>query len=115
MIRRPPRSTLFPYTTLFRSKSTVGEDINAVDSPDFDRIYVLGYDKDRQEHYTAYRSPDLRGFLPLRVEGRGDTKTFTVRAQSEGQFRDVKYKTYINERGLLKVEPLSEIPKSKPK
>src|SRR5688572_31251694 len=24
MIRRPPRSTLFPYTTLFRSVSTVG-------------------------------------------------------------------------------------------
>src|SRR5436189_1673719 len=24
MIRRPPRSTLFPYTTLFRSVNTVG-------------------------------------------------------------------------------------------
>src|SRR2546422_2946547 len=24
MIRRPPRSTLFPYTTLFRSKSQIG-------------------------------------------------------------------------------------------
>src|SRR3712207_7231812 len=24
MIRRPPRSTLFPYTTLFRSRSTRG-------------------------------------------------------------------------------------------
>src|SRR5258707_15718895 len=24
MIRRPPRSTLFPYTTLFRSKDEVG-------------------------------------------------------------------------------------------
>src|SRR2546430_8664218 len=24
MIRRPPRSTLFPYTTLFRSRSTGG-------------------------------------------------------------------------------------------
>src|SRR3712207_8053522 len=23
MIRRPPRSTLFPYTTLFRSKNTI--------------------------------------------------------------------------------------------
>src|SRR2546422_4131611 len=23
MIRRPPRSTLFPYTTLFRSRSTI--------------------------------------------------------------------------------------------
>src|SRR3712207_8474027 len=26
MIRRPPRSTLFPYTTLFRSAVRVGED-----------------------------------------------------------------------------------------
>src|SRR3712207_1213007 len=25
MIRRPPRSTLFPYTTLFRSESPVGD------------------------------------------------------------------------------------------
>src|SRR2546425_9449887 len=25
MIRRPPRSTLFPYTTLFRSRGRVGE------------------------------------------------------------------------------------------
>src|SRR2546425_4474725 len=25
MIRRPPRSTLFPYTTLFRSSGTQGE------------------------------------------------------------------------------------------
>src|SRR5438132_5336203 len=25
MIRRPPRSTLFPYTTLFRSRSYLGE------------------------------------------------------------------------------------------
>src|SRR5258708_28159980 len=27
MIRRPPRSTLFPYTTLFRSKEIRGEEI----------------------------------------------------------------------------------------
>src|SRR3712207_8747828 len=26
MIRRPPRSTLFPYTTLFRSTDSAGED-----------------------------------------------------------------------------------------
>src|SRR2546430_12678396 len=25
MIRRPPRSTLFPYTTLFRSQRVIGE------------------------------------------------------------------------------------------
>src|SRR5260370_3390757 len=27
MIRRPPRSTLFPYTTLFRSPSTSGKNL----------------------------------------------------------------------------------------
>src|SRR3712207_7959091 len=26
MIRRPPRSTLFPYTTLFRSRAAIGVD-----------------------------------------------------------------------------------------
>src|SRR3712207_8875265 len=26
MIRRPPRSTLFPYTTLFRSRASAGEE-----------------------------------------------------------------------------------------
>src|SRR3712207_7765784 len=30
MIRRPPRSTLFPYTTLFRSPGTTGIDDQAV-------------------------------------------------------------------------------------
>src|SRR5256885_8761422 len=31
MIRRPPRSTLFPYTTLFRSQNPVGCLLVAVD------------------------------------------------------------------------------------
>src|SRR3712207_7934189 len=29
MIRRPPRSTLFPYTTLFRSRVVLHEDVAA--------------------------------------------------------------------------------------
>src|SRR5258705_4125412 len=31
MIRRPPRSTLFPYTTLFRSKINLDEDVDDLD------------------------------------------------------------------------------------
>src|SRR3712207_8722974 len=31
MIRRPPRSTLFPYTTLFRSSADGNYDCNAAD------------------------------------------------------------------------------------
>src|SRR3712207_8253218 len=33
MIRRPPRSTLFPYTTLFRSFPIATGDLAAPDSP----------------------------------------------------------------------------------
>src|SRR2546422_11737891 len=29
MIRRPPRSTLFPYTTLFRTRAVVGKRLDA--------------------------------------------------------------------------------------
>jgi hypothetical protein len=87
-----------------------------LDEPDFDRIYVLGYDKYNQEHYTAYRSPDLKGYLPLRVEGRGDNKTFTVRIQnSEGQINDAQYSLYRDDRGNLKVSPPNETPKGKKK
>jgi hypothetical protein len=72
--------------------------------PDFDRIYVLGYDKRDQEHYTAYRSPDLMGFLPCRVEGKPENKTFTIRVQDEnGQVSDVQYGIYKDARGYLKV------------
>src|SRR5260221_8533917 len=34
MIRRPPRSTLFPYTTLFRSTIDVGRHAVALDGAD---------------------------------------------------------------------------------
>src|SRR5258708_25579889 len=39
MIRRPPRSTLFPYTTLFRS-SFIGDDLiyGAADAPSNDTL-----------------------------------------------------------------------------
>lgn len=77
---------------------------HTIGEPDFDRIYVLGYDKRDQEHYTAYRSPDLRGYLPCRVEGKPDNKTFTIRVQDEsGQVSDVQYSIYKDGRGYLKV------------
>lgn len=74
------------------------------DEPDFDRVYVLGYDKYRQEHYTAYRGPDIKGYLPLRVEGQGDNKTFSIRIQGDdGQLKEAKYSLYKDDRGILKV------------
>lgn len=75
-----------------------------LDEPDFDRIYVLGYEKHDQDHYTAYRSPDLEGYLPLRIEGRGANKTFTIRVKEEsGQVKDRTYSLYRDDHGVMRV------------
>jgi len=77
---------------------------HSIDEPDFDRIYVLGYDKRNQEHYTAYRGPDIKGYLPVRIAGRGDNKTFTVRSQEEnGEMKEVQYGVNKDGRGFIRV------------
>jgi hypothetical protein len=77
---------------------------HTIDEPDFDRVYVVGYDKRNQEHYTAYRGPDVKGYLPMKIEGRGESKTFKVRIrESSGQINEVSYGVYKDDRGVLKV------------
>src|SRR2546422_7456068 len=49
MIRRPPRSTLFPYTTLFRSRLTKARDpLRSLDLPG-----VSALDAERSEEHTS--------------------------------------------------------------
>ena len=104
-----------PGSWVILERSSVS-DTQKGNRPDFDRIYVLGYNKETQEHYTAYRSTDLKGFLPLRVEGRGDNKTFTVKVQdTDGQMRDAQYKLSKDEKALLKVDVPSEPAKNRKK
>src|SRR2546426_2707131 len=42
MIRRPPRSTLFPYTTLFRSRPAGAGDPETWAAPDDERVTPVG-------------------------------------------------------------------------
>ena len=88
---------------------------HGIDEPDFDRIYVLGYDKRNQEHYTAYRSPDVKGYLPAKVEGQGESKSFTVRVQEEegGAAKEVRYNLYKDARGVLKINAPNIAPQNK--
>src|SRR2546422_7515822 len=64
MIRRPPRSTLFPYTTLFRSRAEVvmGEGVRRIDThgmtPERQRVapcrdLVHGQALERSEEHTS--------------------------------------------------------------
>src|SRR5258705_3389491 len=69
MIRRPPRSTLFPYTTLFRS--IVAGEVTGLPVPAFSEIVVEGWlTPDRREpegpfgewtgYYSGSSEPVLR-------------------------------------------------------
>src|SRR5438309_6460002 len=65
MIRRPPRSTLFPYTTLFRSKSpSLGKCSHGRLLPDLSRS---------ENHAAAHGLPHF--FVFLRDQGRSDRKS----------------------------------------
>src|SRR3712207_6955910 len=58
MIRRPPRSTLFPYTTLFRSNQGTKPCHLVTSSPPHPLAYArpLFFDKPAQRRYTAPHS-----------------------------------------------------------
>src|SRR2546427_3652840 len=55
MIRRPPRSTLFPYTTLFRSDGAIAIDHGSRSTQHFDAVYGPGVEgkTHRSEEHTS--------------------------------------------------------------
>src|SRR5258708_16763731 len=63
MIRRPPRSTLFPYTTLFRSRPAARDDT----------VHLIGCTRD------SYRDRSLDGSvvrtISVRVSSASDRKS----------------------------------------
>src|SRR5258708_23979581 len=65
MIRRPPRSTLFPYTTLFRSERCMGVQLNFVNqSNDANNSQIVIFQKnvasDFEEQAVAWRVIDRK-------------------------------------------------------
>src|ERR1035441_8644444 len=52
MIRRPPRSTLFPYTTLFRSKASALQDVRQMVEDALARM--LAQNPLRMDYYRRY-------------------------------------------------------------
>src|SRR2546425_8668742 len=56
MIRRPPRSTLFPYTTLFRSPSRVPSPRNSSGSPVNDATASPSCSARSEEHTSELQS-----------------------------------------------------------
>src|SRR5258708_20094091 len=58
MIRRPPRSTLFPYTTLFRSLSWVSTCVSAFSPMALVSVTRTSLRPRSEEHTSELQSPD---------------------------------------------------------
>src|SRR2546430_8266229 len=77
MIRRPPRSTLFPYTTLFRSDDHRGDRPGARHEDAREREGVRGVDADREAELGQAGAQLRRG-----VAERSEEHTSELQSQS---------------------------------
>src|SRR3712207_4105442 len=76
MIRRPPRSTLFPYTTLFRSDPSAASSRLGIDIID---VRIKRADLPPQNQEAVYR----------RMETARQQEAATIRARGEQQKREI--------------------------
>src|SRR2546427_4851508 len=74
MIRRPPRSTLFPYTTLFRSHRA------------FESVPLPRSAAPAERQHPVHTLPPARRFVahqrPVRNDGRSEEHTSELQSQS---------------------------------
>src|SRR2546422_5868655 len=95
MIRRPPRSTLFPYTTLFRSTYTMANVIARLGRPalvlapnktlaaqlysEFREFFPENAVEYRSEEHTSELQSRLHLVCRLLLEKKKNTSTYTYR------------------------------------
>src|SRR2546430_2830207 len=94
MIRRPPRSTLFPYTTLFRSQGKVkgsfdrGDErveVALIDGGAGEAVLDVHVDvifAEREERLRAVRLPGHKGAARVLAGRRSEEHTSELQSQS---------------------------------
>ena len=103
--------SLAPGSWLILSRNNFSKPIDGVE-PDFDGILVLAFDKYDQSYYTVWRTApntEVWGQLPLRVDGKGDNKTFTVMIRNPSGQMDEKKFVVFKDKNHLKVTPPEDI------
>src|SRR2546425_8542212 len=90
MIRRPPRSTLFPYTTLFRSEQREAR-----------RLRLLRMELDAQHRIPAHDGGERRAVLGVGEIGGGLDPVRTVAVRSEEHTSELQSLAYLVCRLLL--------------
>src|SRR3712207_7903844 len=99
MIRRPPRSTLFPYTTLFRSH------LHRLDRPDLLPGAKLLALTDRERHHAGHRRGHVAVVARIRLLAHWRSEEYTSELQS---------RQYLVCRLLLEKKTLYQSPHLRP-
>src|SRR5436309_6935078 len=77
MIRLPPRSTLFPYTTLFRSQAAVAADLPQDYTDEIDAHFDFMSDN----YFRAFEVPDIVKHLRLFRAFRSEEHTSELQSR----------------------------------
>lgn len=100
-----------PGSWVILTRTNAVKPIDGVE-PDFDGILILAFDKYDQAYYTVWRNPnntEVWGRLPLKVEGKGDNKTFSIQLRSNSGSMDTKIFSVFKDRNRMKVTPPEDI------
>src|SRR3712207_8832171 len=101
MIRRPPRSTLFPYTTLFRSRSSQGTKLSGGEQQMLAIARVL-----RTGARIILLDEPTEGLAPVIVQRIGDVLV-ALKKRSEEHTSELQSRQYLVCRLLLEKKNLS--------
>src|SRR3712207_7562190 len=91
MIRRPPRSTLFPYTTLFRSLAHQRH---------VRHLHAAEPERARRAHRRRFQRPD-RPAAPAALRLRLSRRGYVARRRSEEHTSELQSRQYLVCRLLL--------------
>src|SRR3712207_8025190 len=95
MIRRPPRSTLFPYTTLFRSPITAAERRVQL------AVRQVAHDEQLAHHSTKDRPVAIAGYHDLAIGLEHHAPLVTRPHRSEEHTSELQSRQYLVCRLLL--------------
>src|SRR3989449_3480623 len=102
MIRRPPRSTLFPYTTLFRSgKGQLGAALDAARAAGREQLPIVSLAKREEEIFLPGRAE------PLTLSRRSPSLKLLQRARDEAHRFAVSYSRHRRARRTITSELLA--------
>src|SRR5690349_22814652 len=105
MIRRPPRSTLFPYTTLFRSENEIGR-------AEFFRVRFLFLRRAEDGHVGAERDRRFDAEMPETAQTDDRSEEHTSELQSR---RDLVCRLLLEKKKKKKKKKKNKTQKKKKK